>query len=83
MPERPGSGSRLRALRWQIALETAGYAVLVALPAVLVGFAAGLLAGAVVADAAGRPAGDAVRRALTRPGRAGRSCCWRSARSSS
>jgi hypothetical protein len=59
---------RLRALRWQIALETAGYAVLVALPAVLVGFGAGLLAGAVVADAAGRPAGDAVGRALTSAG---------------
>jgi hypothetical protein len=59
---------RLRALRWQIALETAGYAVFVALPAVLVGCAAGLLAGAVVADAAGRPAGDAVRRALTSAG---------------
>ena len=59
---------RLRALRWQIALETAGYAVLVALPAVLVGCAAGLLAGAFVADAAGRPAGDALRRALTSAG---------------
>ncbi|HEV2902503.1 MAG TPA: ABC transporter permease [Gaiellaceae bacterium] len=59
---------RLRALRWQIALETAGYAVLVALPAVLVGCAAGLLAGAVVADAAGRPTGDALRRALTSAG---------------
>ncbi len=59
---------RLRALRWQIALETAGYAVLVALPAVLVGCAAGLLTGAVVADAAGRPAGDALGRALTSTG---------------
>ena len=59
---------RLRALRWQIALETAGYAVLVALPAVLVGGAVGLVAGAVVADEAGRPAGDAVWRALTSAG---------------
>ena len=59
---------RLRALRWQIALETAGYAVLVALPAVLVGGAVGLVAGAVVADEAGRPAGDAVGRALTSAG---------------
>jgi hypothetical protein len=59
---------RLRALRWQIALETAGYAVLVALPAVLVGGAVGLLVGAVVADEAGRPAGDALWRALTSAG---------------
>lgn len=59
---------RLRALRWQIALETVGYAVLVALPAVLVGCVAGLLAGAAVADAAGRPAGDALRRVLTSAG---------------
>ena len=59
---------RLRALRWQIALETAGYAVLVALPAVLVGGAVGLVAGAVVADEAGRPVGDAVGRALTSAG---------------
>jgi hypothetical protein len=59
---------RLCALRWQIALETAGYAVLVALPAVLVGGAAGLVAGAVVADEAGRPAGDALRRALSSAG---------------
>ena len=59
---------RLRALRWQIDLETAGYAVLVALPAVLVGGAVGLVAGAVVADEAGRPVGDAVGRALTSAG---------------
>ena len=72
---------RLRALRWQIALETAGYAVLVALPAVLVGFG-GAARGAAVADAAGRPAGDALGRALTSAG-SGWAPCWRSARSSS
>ena len=56
---------RLRALRWQIALETVGYAVMVAVPAVILGFAAGILTGGIVADAAGRPAGDAVERALS------------------
>jgi hypothetical protein len=56
---------RLRALRWQIALETIGYAVMVALPAVIVGSVAGLLTGGVVAAAAGRPGGDAVERALS------------------
>jgi hypothetical protein len=59
---------RLRALRWQIALETIGHAVLVALPAVIVGFAAGLLAGGVVAAAAGRPGGETVERALATSG---------------
>jgi hypothetical protein len=42
--------------------------VLVALPAVVVGFGAGLLAGAVVADAAGRPVDDALGRTLTSAG---------------
>jgi hypothetical protein len=56
---------RLRALRWQIAIETIGYAVLVAVPAVILGCAVGILTGVVVADAAGRPAGDAVQRALS------------------
>ncbi|HET9322953.1 MAG TPA: hypothetical protein VFO03_03685, partial [Gaiellaceae bacterium] len=55
---------RLRALRWQIGLETTAYALLVVLPAVLAGLVLGAVAGAAVASAAGRPAGDAVRRAL-------------------
>ena len=56
---------RLRALRWQIGLETGAFAAMVALPAVLVGCVAGLVAGALVAAAADRPAGDAVERALS------------------
>jgi hypothetical protein len=55
---------RLRALSWQISLETVAHAAAVALPAVLVGIAAGLAGGALIAEAAGRPAGDAVERAL-------------------
>ncbi|HET9322673.1 MAG TPA: FtsX-like permease family protein, partial [Gaiellaceae bacterium] len=55
---------RLRALRWQIGLETTAYALLVVLPAVLAGLVLGAVAGAAVASAAGRPAGNAVRRAL-------------------
>jgi hypothetical protein len=56
---------RLRALRWQIALETVGYAVMVVLPAVIAGLAAGLVTGAVVAEAAGRSGTDAVERAVS------------------
>jgi hypothetical protein len=58
---------RLRALRWQLVLEQVGYAIMVALPAVILGFASGLLAGAAVAAVADRPAGDAVRRGLSSP----------------
>jgi hypothetical protein len=59
---------RLRALSWQISLETVAYAVAVAVPAVLVGVGTGLAAGALIADGAGRPAGDAVERGLGSPG---------------
>jgi hypothetical protein len=55
---------RLRAVSWQISLETVAHAVAVAVPAVFVGVAAGLAGGALIADAAGRPAGDAVERAF-------------------
>src|SRR5918994_1494228 len=39
---------RLRALRWQLVLEQVGYAIMVALPAVILRFAAVLLAGGAV-----------------------------------
>ena len=55
---------RLRALRWQVGLEAGAYAATVALPAMIVGTAAGLVAGAAVAAAADRPAAETVGRAL-------------------
>jgi hypothetical protein len=55
---------RLRALRWQIVLESVAHAVAIAIPAVLAGSVLGFGVGAVASSVADRPAGDAVLRTL-------------------
>ena len=57
---------RLGGRRGQVALESAAYAALIAVPAVLVGWCLGVAAGALIAVAADESASDVVRRsALT------------------
>ena len=60
---------RLGGRRWQVALENLAYVALIAVPAVLVGWCLGIAGGALIANAAGEPVGDVVRRsALTGEG---------------
>ncbi len=59
---------RLRARRWQVALETFAYAGLIALPAVLVGWLGGVASGAVLAALVDRPTVDVLKRSVLTTG---------------